>query len=131
MRALTHLPSHMDQVHRLVAEVGLTPGVGKALAHLDLDSPMPMRDLAAALRCDNSYITAVVDALQEKGLVERRPHPSDRRVKVLVLTEAGATLAKRIQAEMAEPPAVFDALSETEARQLRDLMRKLHASPRP
>jgi DNA-binding MarR family transcriptional regulator len=83
-----------------------------------------MRELASALHCDNSYITSVVDVLEEKGLVERRAHPSDRRIKVISLTEEGALLAKRAKAELAEPPPVFDSLTDAEAAQLRDLMRK-------
>lgn len=125
MRTLAHLPAHLDRVHRLAAEAGLTPGVSKALPHIPPDRPVPMRELAASLRCDNSYVTAVVDALEERGLAERRAHPTDRRVKVVALTASGAALATRLQAEMAEPPPEFDALTDAEAAQLRDLMRKL------
>ena len=84
-----------------------------------------MRELASALHCDNSYVTSVIDVLEEKGLVDRRAHPSDRRIKVIFLTEEGALLAKRARAELAEPPPVFDSLTAAEAVQLRDLMRKL------
>lgn len=125
MRSLTHLPAHLARLHKLYDEAGITPGVGKALVQLPSDHPVPMRELASALHCDNSYVTSVVDVLEEKGLVERRAHPSDRRIKVISLTEEGALLAKRARAELADPPPVFDSLTDTEAAQLRDLMRKL------
>lgn len=125
MRALAHLPEHLDNLHRILAEAGLTPGVGKALLHFPLDRPLPMRELAAALRCDNSYVTSVVDSLEENAMAERRAHPTDRRVKVVSLTESGAALAKRVQAELAQPPGVFASLTRAEALALRDLMRKL------
>jgi DNA-binding MarR family transcriptional regulator len=125
MRELVHLPAHLEKVRRILGEAELSPGVGRALAHLSADRPIPMRELASALRCDNSYVTAVVDALEERGLVERQTHPTDRRIKVVMLTDEGTVLAKRVQAEFAEPPPVFGALSDAEARQLRDLMRKL------
>ena len=125
MRDLVHLPEHLDGVRRSLAEAGLRPGMGKALAKMPLDQAIPMRDLAAALRCDNSYITAIVDSFEERGIAERRAHPTDRRIKVVRLTDAGVLLAKGIQAEMAEPPAVFDRLTEREAIQLRALLRKL------
>jgi DNA-binding MarR family transcriptional regulator len=125
MRDLVHLPEHLDRFNRSLAEVGLRPGVGKALAKMPLDRAVPMRDLAAALRCDNSYITAIVDSLEERGIAERQVHPTDRRIKVVRLTEAGVLLAKRIQAEVADPPAVFDRLTQAEATQLRTLLRKL------
>jgi len=124
MRAVAHSPAHLARLHKLYGEAGLTPGVGKALVQLPSDRPVPMRELASALHCDNSYITSVVDVLEEKSLVERRAHPSDRRIKVISLTEEGALLAKRAKAELAEPPPVFDSLTDAEAAQLRDLMRK-------
>jgi DNA-binding MarR family transcriptional regulator len=123
--AHAHLPAHLEKVQRIMGEAAVSPGVGKALAHLSVDRPVPMRELAAALRCDNSYVTAVVDSLEERGLAERQTHPTDRRIKVVHLTDAGAVLAKRIQAELAEPPSAFGALTDAEALQLRDLMRKL------
>jgi DNA-binding MarR family transcriptional regulator len=125
LRDLAHLPSHLDRFHAILAEVGLTPGVGKAFSHMPLDRPVQMRELASALHCDNSYVTSVVDVLEEKRLAERQPHPTDRRVKVVCLTEEGTLLAKRIQSELAHPPAVFDRLTDAEVAELRDLMRKL------
>jgi DNA-binding MarR family transcriptional regulator len=125
MRDLVHLPEHLDEFNRSMAEVGLRPGVGKALAKMPLDKAIPMRDLAAALRCDNSYVTAIVDSLEDRGIAEREIHPTDRRIKVVRLTDAGVLLAKRIQTQIAEPPAVFDRLTDREASQLQTLLRKL------
>jgi DNA-binding MarR family transcriptional regulator len=125
MRDIPHHPAQVASLHKLYGEAGITPGVGKALVQLPSDHPVPMRELASALHCDNSYITSVIDILEEKGLVERHAHPSDRRIKVISLTEDGALLAKRARAKLAEPPPAFDSLTDTEATQLRDLMRKL------
>ena len=61
-----------------------------------------MRDLAARLQCDPSNVTFLADRLEERGLVERRPDPSGRRVKLLALTPAG--LAMRIRVVKARPP---------------------------
>src|ERR1700742_1932114 len=92
MRDLTHHPDVLRRTHVLADGVGLTPAVTKALAHLSPDHPTPMRELASALRCDNSYVTAVVDSLEERGLAGRRPHPTDRRIKVIEVTPQGAAL---------------------------------------
>ena len=127
MRALTHHPDVLGRVHVLAEEVGLTPGIAKALAHLSPDHATPMRELAGALRCDNSYVTAVVDGLEERGMARRMPHPTDRRIKVIELTEAGAALAQRIRVTLDQPPASFAALSDDESDQLLALMRKLSA----
>ncbi|XRQ11231.1 MarR family winged helix-turn-helix transcriptional regulator [Actinomadura welshii] len=69
------------------AELGLPPV--QAMALMNLEAPAPMRQLATVLRCDASNVTGIVDGLERRGLVERRPDPDDRRVKQLVLTEEG------------------------------------------
>jgi len=72
----------------------LTPAQATALRRLR--EPFAMRDLAATLRCDSSYITGLADGLEARGLVERVQDASDRRVKHLVLTEPG----RRLRSEM-------------------------------
>jgi len=130
MRALTHHPDVLRRTHVLAEEIGLTPAITKALVHLSPEHPTPMRELAGALRCDNSYVTAVVDSLEERGMARRQPHPTDRRIKVIELTEEGASLASRVRATLDEPPAAFAALSEKEATALLALLRKLSVDPR-
>jgi DNA-binding MarR family transcriptional regulator len=99
-----------------------------ALASLDPAEPRPMSGLAQTLRCDNSNVTGIVDRLEDRGLVERRAAPHDRRIKHLVLTADGVGLRTRIAERMDRPPAGFAALSTAEQRQLRDLLRKVAAS---
>ncbi len=65
MRELSHLPAHLAKLHKLYDEAGITPGVGKALVQLPVDHSVPMRELASALHCDNSYVTSVIDVLKE------------------------------------------------------------------
>ncbi|QKW11195.1 MarR family transcriptional regulator [Streptomyces sp. NA04227] len=48
-----------------------------------------MRELATALSCDASNVTGVVDRLERRGLVNREPSPTDRRVKHVLLTDEG------------------------------------------
>jgi len=55
--------------------------------------PTMMRDLAAHLDLSARNMTAVVDSLEEGGLVLRRPHPTDRRATLVELTPDGATSA--------------------------------------
>ncbi|MFI9400913.1 MarR family winged helix-turn-helix transcriptional regulator [Nocardia sp. NPDC052316] len=57
--------------------------------------PVMQRDLAAQAATDPMMTSQVLRVLEQKGLVERRDHPSDRRAKSLVPTEAGAALADR------------------------------------
>jgi DNA-binding MarR family transcriptional regulator len=106
----------------------LSPPQLFALRALEPGEPAPMSGLAGILRCDASNVTGIVDRLEDRGLVERRPAPHDRRVKHLVLTEAGERLRERLVARMDEPPAGFEELSADEARLLRDLLRRVAAA---
>jgi DNA-binding MarR family transcriptional regulator len=125
MRDLTHDPQVLGRVHDLAAEAGIIGGAAKALKYLSSTQPTPMRQLAANLRCDTSYITTIVDNLENAGVARREAHATDRRIKVVVLTEAGQKVADRVTAIMGTPPRAFAALSEQEATTLRDLLRKL------
>src|SRR3712207_2487966 len=108
----------------IASEFELAPAQLMALKALDPEDPVPMRDPACALACDNSNVTGIVDRLEARGLVERRPAPHDRRVKMLVVTPEGADLRARVKARMEEPPEALTRLDEAEQHQLRDLMRK-------
>jgi DNA-binding MarR family transcriptional regulator len=125
MRELTHDPQVLGQVHALAAEAGVIVGAAKALKYLSATEPTPMRQLAAELRCDSSYITTIVDNLEEAGVARREAHRTDRRIKVVVLTPQGQALADKVAAVMGTPPDVFATLSAEETTVLRDLLRKL------
>ncbi len=129
MRELTHNPAVLARVHAVAGEFGIIPGAAKALKYLSSTEPTPMRQLAADLRCDTSYITTIVDNLEEAGVARREAHPTDRRIKVVVLTDAGQVVADRVAEVMGTPPASFGALSDEETRALRDMLRRLSARP--
>jgi len=107
------------------AAIGGPPSIVKTLVQLAPGEPVAMRDLADRFACDASYITELVDGLEEQGLATRQPHPSDRRVRTVVLTDKGAKARETVQQVMWQVPEVFSALTATEQRQLRDLVRKL------
>ena len=109
---------------RVAAESGLTPPLLFALRVLDPDKPVPMRDLASQLHCDNSNVTGLIDRLEAQGLVQRREDEHDRRVRMLVVTERGAAVRERAQAVMDEVPAAIAALSAADQRALRDVLRR-------
>lgn len=106
------------------AEVQLSPPQVMALRLLEPGSPIPMSDLAALMHCDNSNITGIVDRLETRGLVERRPATHDRRVKHLVVTGDGAKTRARLEELMARPPDALLRLTAAEQRQLLALLRK-------
>jgi DNA-binding MarR family transcriptional regulator len=100
------------------AEHGLTPVL------ISLREPAPMRDLAAALECDKSNVTGIVDGLERRGLVSRQASPTDRRVKQLVFTSAGRELRDTVLVRLyGEPPAISNLTADEEA-ELRRLLRR-------
>jgi DNA-binding MarR family transcriptional regulator len=104
---------------------GLNPGAIKALHSLDLADPQPMRSLADSWGCDASNVTWLVDRLEERGLVERRTLPTDRRVRTVVLTPAGVAMKETIEQAWSEPPPQLERLSVDELATLAEILRKL------
>src|SRR3984893_13942667 len=109
----------------VVAELDLAPVQAKALHELNVDPPISMRELAERLKADPSNVTGLVDRLEARGLVERRPDPTDRRIKGLALTPAGARLRERLFALLYPAPPAVAELSEREQRCLRDVLQKI------
>jgi MarR family transcriptional regulator, organic hydroperoxide resistance regulator len=107
-----------------VAELDLSPPQAMALRVLQPDHPVPMSELAGALRCDNSNVTGIADRLEDRGLVERRSAPHDRRVKMLVVTERGIDVRRRLAERLAAPPEPLARLGEDDQRALRDILRR-------
>ncbi|HEY7147987.1 MAG TPA: MarR family transcriptional regulator [Gaiellaceae bacterium] len=107
-----------------LSELGLTFPLAHALRLLEPGHPRPMSELAELLVCDASNVTALADRLESKGLAERQPHPGDRRVKALALTEDGIELRERVLELMSEPPPPIAALSVSDQRALRDILRR-------
>jgi DNA-binding MarR family transcriptional regulator len=82
-----------------------------------------MSELADALYCHASNVTGIVDRLESRGLVERRPGAGDRRVRTLVLTTEGAEVRAQVVALLSEPPEAIARLPEADQRALRDILR--------
>ena len=114
----------------VAAELQLSPPQLFALQALRDDEPAPMNGLADVLRCDASNVTGLIDRLEARGLVERRPAPHDRRVRHLVLTDEGRRLRAAVAERLSRPPACLSALSDAETRRLRDLLAKVAAAGR-
>ncbi|RKN18998.1 MarR family transcriptional regulator [Micromonospora musae] len=113
-----------------IGSLGLTPAVARALYELDPDRPLPARDLAEQLQCDRSNVTALVDKLEQAGLVQRRVDPADRRQKTLVVTDAGRLMRQRVHEVMSDS-RLLDGLTTGELAALRDLVHKVSDGGRP
>jgi DNA-binding MarR family transcriptional regulator len=112
-------------------ELGLAPKQMGVIWHLEPGAEMPMRAIGESLFCDASYVTDLVDRLEERGLIERRSSSTDRRVKLIALTPEGEELRERALGMLYEPPSEFEGLEPEELEQLAALLGKAVADPVP
>jgi DNA-binding MarR family transcriptional regulator len=80
-----------------LAESGLSDTQVAALAVLDRRTAMTPGELAEHEKVQPPSMTRVITALEERGLVRRAPHPTDRRQVVLSVTEEGASLVNQFR----------------------------------
>ena len=109
------------------SERGILP-LQAALSILDPEQPRPMGVMADMMHCDASQVTWLVDRLEERGFVERRSLPTDRRVKTIALTPAGVAFRAELMEHMFEPPP---ELMEVDAATLESLREALERLPAP
>jgi DNA-binding MarR family transcriptional regulator len=76
----------------------VTPAQCHVLLALEESGPLPNRELAALLQVDASTLSRTIDQLARKDLVERQPHPDDRRATLLELSDQGNQVATSIHA---------------------------------
>lgn len=117
--------SRKHQVMEIAATHGLNPGAMNALLFLEPGEPCSMRTLADAWKCDASNVTWLVDRLEEHGLAERRPHPTDRRVRSVALTRKGMRMRSQIESKLFEAPASLRRLSAQDLQALSRILGKL------
>ena len=75
--------------HEVVRGSDLTPGQMHAIEIIGHEKSLRMKELAEKLGVTTGTLTVTVDRLERKGLIERRPHETDRRSYLIVLTDAG------------------------------------------
>lgn len=122
-RLVHQLAQRLDvHVRRVAEELGIT--ATQVVALRELSEPITARELATRMCCEPSNATFVLDRLEHQELIERRPHPTDRRAKQIVLTAAGrrcrANVLKRLSVESPLGP-----LSAAQQESLRDLLQTL------
>lgn len=102
----------------------LTGPQARLLSLLALE-PLPMRKLAQRLKCEPSNVTGIVDRLESRGLVERRPDSADRRVKLAAATDEGLRVARDLREGLHFAREPLAGLSTAERSSLRDLLRRM------
>ncbi|MER6318432.1 MarR family winged helix-turn-helix transcriptional regulator [Streptomyces sp. NPDC001581] len=98
---LSFLLDHTSHVLRTqmsaqLGEIGLTPRMHCVLVHA-LEAERTQAQLAEIGDMDKTTMVVTVDALEKAGLAERRPSSTDRRARIIAVTEEGAKVAKESQ----------------------------------
>ena len=110
----------------VIAPTGMHPREFGVLRHVALDEGISQQACGHALKVAPSQMVALVDSLESKGLLERRPDPADRRVRALHVTPKGRrALGTGFAAAMRNEEELFGALNSTEQAELRRMLQQV------
>jgi len=108
---------------RRLAPYGVTPvqyGLLEVLWETDGQSGAA---LGERLRLDGATITGLLDRMAHAGLIERRPHPTDRRINHVYLTDQGRALQRDLDREIDALTAdILGRLSPADADRFQDIL---------
>ena len=106
---------------------GLTVARWQALLQISQsDQPLTQRELAGQLKIEGPTLVPVLDSLEGKGLIERRPASNDRRAKALALTaEAGPVIEETARIADALRHEVLAGFSRDELATAADVLRRI------
>jgi DNA-binding MarR family transcriptional regulator len=84
--------------------------------------PRTLAELAESMAVDPPAATVAVNDLERRGLVRRTPHPTNRRAKLVQLTDSGLRVVHAARSVPDQPPPALAALSPAQLAQLGDLL---------
>jgi len=119
---------HMEEAGDRLTAMGLSPVMGHFLDELARMEPGPMSQLVARMDVDPGWVTDIVDRLEQRGDVVRKPSPDDRRMKILELTDKGRETWRRMDDAIAAPPPELAELGGVEVRVLLRVAERLAAA---
>lgn len=116
---------------RALADDEITPGLFGVLVIIEANRDLKQNELARASKLDRSTVVFVIDKLEKRGLVERRPVENDRRSNALRLTAAGAALLRTLKRKVqAHEKRLVAHLGPDEQAQLVTLLQKIFPDQR-
>ncbi|MGP8302069.1 MarR family winged helix-turn-helix transcriptional regulator [Streptomyces inhibens] len=115
---------YYEEYEHAAAGHSLTGAQARVLSLLSAE-PLPMRKVAQRLKCEPSNITGIVDRLESRGLVERRPDPADRRVKLAAPTTEGARTAEALRTSLDFAREPLGRLTVAERTLLKQLLQRM------
>jgi MarR family transcriptional regulator, 2-MHQ and catechol-resistance regulon repressor len=111
----------------LIAPFDLSPASGLALSILaDAGTPLSPNEIAERLIISRASVTSLLDSLEKRGYVNRRPHPTDRRMIWVEPTELGRQIAGEFRPIVhRQQKAWLSVLSEEEQAQLVEMLQRI------
>ena len=104
----------------------VTPGLFGVLVIIEANPDLKQSELARATHLDRSTVVTVIDNLVRRGLVERRVALHDRRSNAIRLTEAGATLLRKLKRQVSQhEKRLLQNFSAAERETFLDLLQKV------
>jgi DNA-binding MarR family transcriptional regulator len=95
---------HLESVTAGIEEMGLSKVMAQFLAAVCQSPPGPTNQLATRFGVDPGWVTDIVDRLEARGQLVRRPSTEDRRVKILDVTDTGRETFRNMEQMFATPP---------------------------
>jgi DNA-binding MarR family transcriptional regulator len=109
---------------KVAAATGLPFSRVRALWRLER-GPSTLAELAHDMGTDAPATTVLINSLEQRGLVKRSPHPTDRRAKQVSLTATGRRMVRVVETITDQPPAALEGLPASELERLRKTLEKL------
>lgn len=112
-------PAYMKWAKSRMREGGPSYARMRLMGSLRCKGPQIMSSISTELGVTRRNVTALVDALEEEGLLRRKSHPTDRRATVIEMTERGVEKMDEMYDEhRARISEVFEGLSEEDRKSL-------------
>jgi DNA-binding MarR family transcriptional regulator len=109
-----------------IAALDIHPPLFRVLNVVDAAEGQSQQAIGEAIEAPASRMVAIVDELEQRGLLERRPHPRDRRIRALYLTAKGrALLARGRKIAMEHEQELMRGMTQTDRKQLVALLQKI------
>src|SRR5262245_50595098 len=137
VKSTAHLLKHLgfmvkERYADTFESAGVAPAHYSVLALLDEDPRETQAQIADALGYDRSHLVGILDELEERGHIERRRDPEDRRRHLVSLTPEGKQALRELRALVKRIETDFFApLDDTQRRTLHDLLYVLAAYHEP
>jgi DNA-binding MarR family transcriptional regulator len=106
-------------------ELGFTRYMALLALMTNEDRALPLNQVGTLILVHPTTITVLIDQLEKQGLVERMPHPTDRRVRLAVLTAAGEEAVERASHTLGDQNFGIPSLDEKHVARTVEFLNKV------